>query len=117
MFMSAFARKQQQQQQLTFAAWFIFKTAHLISDNVNEQRFAIVQTTENERAHQLSSGFLRQEMANRATSYDLKIRWATNAVSTLRHRQGSVNVNPEKCHDCQLAGGISWHTDPPTRSN
>ena len=71
------------------------KTVHLISGDVNEQRVAIVQTTENEGTHQLNSGFPRQEMANRATSSDLKIRLSTNVVSMLCHRQGSVNVKPE----------------------
>ena len=34
------------------------ETVHLMSGDVNEQRVAIVQTTENERTLQLSSGFL-----------------------------------------------------------
>ena len=50
------------------------ETIHLISGDVNEQRVAIVQTTESERAHQLNSSFPSQEMANRANSSDLKIR-------------------------------------------
>ena len=67
----------------------------MISGDVNEQKIAIVQTIENEGTHQLNSGFPRQEMANRATSSDLKIRLSTNVVSMLCHKQGSVNVNTE----------------------
>ena len=67
----------------------------MIRTDVNGERVAIVQTTDNEGAVQLNSGFPRQEMANRANSSDLKIRLSTNVVSMLCHRQGSVNVNPE----------------------
>ena len=70
-------------------------TVHLIRSDVNELRVAVVQTTQNERTHQLSSDFPRQEMVNRANPSDLKIRRATNVVNMLCHRQGSVNVNPE----------------------
>ena len=43
---------------------------------VNEQRVAAVPSTENKRTYQLSSGILRQEMADRANSSNLKINYA-----------------------------------------
>ena len=43
---------------------------------------------------QLSSGFLRKEMANRADASDLKTYWTTNVVNTLRHGRGGVHVAP-----------------------
>ena len=42
----------------------------------NEQRVAAVPPTENKRTYQLTSGFLRQEMADRANSSSLKIDYA-----------------------------------------
>ena len=38
--------------------------------DVNEQRVAAVQPTENKRTHKLSSGFRCQEMADRVNSSD-----------------------------------------------
>ena len=40
------------------------ETVHWIRDDVNKRRVAIVWATENERTHQLSSGFPCQEMVN-----------------------------------------------------
>ena len=69
MLMSAFAKKKK-----NFGCVILnfLETVHLIRSDGNERRVAIVQTIENEREHQLSSGFPRQEMANRAYSSDFK---------------------------------------------
>ena len=68
MFMSVFAKNDFCCMILNF-----LETVHLIRSGLNQQRVAVVQTTRNERRHQLSSGFPRQEMANRANCSDLKI--------------------------------------------
>ena len=46
---------------------------HLITDNVNEQRVAAVQSTEKKRTRKVSRGFRRQAMADRTNSSDLEI--------------------------------------------
>ena len=68
---------------------------HLITVDVSEQRVTTVQPTENKRTHKLSSGFRRQEMADRANSSDLEICWTTEVVNMLHHRQSCVSVDPE----------------------
>ena len=69
MLMSAFAK-------IDFCCMILnfLEAVYLILGDVNEQRVATVQTTEEEETHQLHSGSPRQEMANRAKSSDLKIR-------------------------------------------
>ena len=52
--------------------WFFLETVHLIRGDVDEQNVAIVQATANEKTHQQSSGFPRQEIANRANFPDHK---------------------------------------------
>ena len=51
----------------------VFQPVHLITVDVNEQKVAVVQPTENKRTNQLSSGFRRQEIADRANSSDLEM--------------------------------------------
>ena len=60
--------------------------------DVNEQRIAVVQPNKDKRTHQLSSGFRRLEMADRANSSDLEICRATVVVNMLHRRQSSVNA-------------------------
>ena len=69
----------------------VFQPVHLITVDVNEQKVAVVQPTENKRTNQLSSGFRRQEMADRANSSDLEMYWTTDVVTI----DSSVNVDPE----------------------
>ena len=57
MLMSAFAKDD-----FCCMIFNFLETVHLISGDVNELRLAIVQTTDNERTHQLSSVFPRHEM-------------------------------------------------------
>ena len=49
------------------------QSVHLITVDVSEQRFAVVQPTENKRIHKPSNGFRRQEIADRTNSSDLDI--------------------------------------------
>ena len=44
---------------------------HLITVDVSEQRFAVVQPTENKSIHKLSNGLRCQEIADRTNSSDL----------------------------------------------
>ena len=65
----------------------------------NEPGAAVVQSTENKKTHQLSSGFhcQRQQMPDTANSSDLKIYICrmTSVVNMLHHRQSSINIDPE----------------------
>ena len=63
--------------------------------SMSKEGVAAVQPTKNKRKHQLSSGFRRQEMAERANSSDLEICWMADVVNIFDHRQGSVNVKPD----------------------
>ena len=54
---------------LIFLFCFVVETVHLTRSDVNEQR---VVTSENERTHQLSSGFPRHEVAIKANSSVLR---------------------------------------------
>ena len=68
MFMSALAKNN-----FRCVALSVFQPVHLITVDVNEQRVVVVQPTKNKRTHKLSSGFRRQEMADRANSSDLEM--------------------------------------------
>ena len=68
MLMSALAKNNFRCMVLNF-----LQPVHLITVDVNEQRVAVVQPTDNTRMHKLSSGFRRQEMAGGAKSSDLEI--------------------------------------------
>ena len=57
--------------QLSLRGFELF--AACTSDNVNEQRVAAVQPTENKRTRKVSRGFRRQAMADRTNSSDLEI--------------------------------------------
>ena len=98
---------------------------YLITVDVNEQRLAVVQPTENKRTHQMSNGFRRQGMAERANYFDLETCWTTDVVNMLHYRQSRVNLDPE-IFDLVLKGHLKiansqvvflWHADPFTRSN
>ena len=52
------------------------ETIHLISGDVNEQRVAIVQTTKNERTHQMNSGFPRQELSLLISRHAERLLWS-----------------------------------------
>ena len=68
MLMSALAKNN-----LSCVVLNFLQPVHLVTVDVSEQRVTTVQLTENERTHKLSSGFRRQEMADRANSSDLEI--------------------------------------------
>ena len=68
MFMSALAKNN-----FRCVALSVFQPVHLMTVDVNEQRVAVVQPTENKRRHKLSRGFRGQEMADRANSSDLEM--------------------------------------------
>ena len=90
MHMSALAKNNLRCMALNF-----LQPVHLIPFDVNEQRVAVVQLTENKRTHRLSSGLRRQEMADRANSSDLEKCRTTDVVNMLHHRQSCVSVDPE----------------------
>ena len=95
--------------------WKILQPVHLITVDDNEQRTEIVQPPKNKRKHQLSSGFRRQEMADRTNSSDLEICCTTDVVNTMHHsRQWRLRYFRQglwrKCQGCQLSSGFSCDT-------
>lgn len=83
--------------------------------SMSKEGVAAVQPTKNKRKHQLSSGFRRQEMADRTNSSDLEICCTTDVVNTIHHsRQWRLRYFRQglwrKCQGCQLSSGFSCDT-------